>query len=225
MYRVLIVDDDVQYASGIEKILKEEGYFVISVDDPVTGIEEVAKTEIDLVISDYNMETMNGLRFLSSVKSIRPSTKCMLLTGFPSEEIESVVLDMYIDCYLSKDKSLPIIKKYIRQTLEAEELKQNRDSKRLISGPENIVVDLTSLSVYKNNELVSLTRKEYEILKLLLQNKGIALSREEIVDSIWTQEVEAVDLRIVDGHIKKLRHKLKTLAIMSIRGYGYKWSE
>lgn len=63
------------------------------------------------------------------------------------------------------------------------------------------------------------------MLRLFLQNKGVALSREEIVERLWTQDVEEIDMRVVDGHIKKLRGKLRSFSIMSVRGYGYKWNE
>ncbi|MFV0392856.1 MAG: response regulator transcription factor [Coprobacillaceae bacterium] len=225
MYRILFVDDSVEYANGLKSILEDKGYYIKYVDDPITGIEELMIDNFDLVISDYMMDQMTGIRLLSTVKRLKPEIKCMMLTGFPTEEVESEALDIYVDKYLSKDKSLTILCKHIEQLLTTVITSEVETKVKLISTEENIVLDTHSHIVLKNNEEVELTRKEYEILKLLLENKGVALSRESIIEKLWAKNIEDVEVRIVDTHIKKLRDKLKTFAIMTIRGFGYKWSE
>lgn len=225
MYKILMVEDNVEYATKLVEILKENNYEVTYTEDPVTGIEEFAKGNFDLVISDYKMSHLNGIRFLSAIKSIKPTVKCMLLTGFSSEDVELAALDIYVDKILSKDRSLTVLLKHIEQLLEVVKTDVDENEGRLVSTEENIIVDIPSHSVYKNNQLVSLTRKEFDLLKLFLENKGVALSREEIVEKLWDKNIEEVDIRIVDGHVKKVREKLKSFALMSVRGYGYKWNE
>ena len=87
------------------------------------------------------------------------------------------------------------------------------------------MVDLDSREVFKNGDPIEVTRKEYDLLVLFLENKGVALNRETISEKIWTTDIEDIDLRAIDGHIKRLRAKLKLFSIVSVRGYGYKWNE
>lgn len=225
MYKILLVDDNKAYADKLTDALRKQGYDTFYVENPIAAIEEFAKGTYDLVISDFMMDHLNGVRFLSTIKSIKPDIKCILLTGFPTEEIEMAALDIYVDEYLSKDKSLAVLCKYVEQLLLKSTVKEQKTESKLYSTEENIVLDIVSQTVYKNNELMPLTRKEFDLLRFFLQNKGVALSREEIVEKLWTQTIEEIDMRVVDGHIKKLREKLRSFSIMSVRGYGYKWNE
>ena len=127
--------------------------------------------------------------------------------------------------YLSKDKSIHVLVKYAEELLYAVQDVSSAGEKRLISKEERIMVYLDSREVYKNGEPVEVTRKEYDLLVLFLENKGIALNRETISEKIWTTDIEDIDLRAIDGHIKRLRAKLKLFSIVSVRGYGYKWNE
>lgn len=96
MYKILLVEDNKEYADKLVEVLTERGYDVFHVDNPIEGIEVFAKGSYDLVISDFMMNQLNGVRFLSTIKSIKPDIKCMLLTGFPTEEIEMAALDIYV---------------------------------------------------------------------------------------------------------------------------------
>lgn len=225
MHRVLLVENNLEYANKLKRVLLEKQQEVLHVQNPIVGIEEFAKGAFDLVISNYKMAEMDGVRFLSTIKNIKPEVKSMLLTEFATEEIEMAALDISVDKCLSKDRSFVVLVKHMEQLLEGQKVPLRENSTRLVSKQDNIVLDCKSHIVYKNNAEILLTRKEFDLLHLFLQNKGVALSREEIVDKLWTKDVEEVDIRIVDGHIKKLRSKLQSFSIMSVRGYGYKWNE
>lgn len=225
MYKILIVEDNADYANQLADILVDNGYETKCAPDPMSGIEEFAKGDFDLVISDYKMSHLDGIRFLTAVKNIKPSVKCMLLTGYASEEVELAALDIDVDYILDKSRSLTVILRYIAQVLEGVKMNEEESTSRLVSKLEDIVLDVEGHAVYKKNQLVSLTRKEFDLLKLFLENKGVALSREEIISTLWDKEIEEVDVRIVDGHVKKIREKLKSFTLMSVRGYGYKWNE
>ncbi len=80
-------------------------------------------------------------------------------------------------------------------------------------------------TVSKNGKHVNLTPKEYAILLIFLTSKNKVITREDLVDQAWQEPVETVDLRLVDGHVKKLRDKLNSTSIMTVRGYGYRWNE
>ena len=225
MNRVLLVDDDTSYADNLKHILSAKGYEVDYIDDPMQAVVEFTKRRYDLVISDYMMTELNGVQLVTLLKGINPEVKTMILTGFPQEESENEALNINVDRYLSKDKSLSLLCNYVDGLIQQAGTEVEPADIKLISKEDGITIDLSRHEVYKDGELVNITRKEYEILVLFLRNKGIALSRESIAEQIWTQDIEEIDLRVIDGHIKRLRSKLKLFSIISIRGYGYKWNE
>ena len=225
MYRILLVEDNTEYAGSLIKALEMKKYELKYVESPIAALTEFAKYPYDLVISDYMMPGMNGIELLAALKDIKPEVKCIILTGFPQEEAELEALDLHVNRYLSKDKSIHVLVKYAEELLYEVQDVSSGGEKRLISKDERIMVDLDSREVYKNGELVEVTRKEYDLLVLFMENKGVALNRETISEKIWTTDIEDIDLRAIDGHIKRLRAKLKLFSIVSVRGYGYKWNE
>lgn len=225
MYSILVVEDNEHYLTTIVEILRDYGYDVDCTMDPIGGIEMCSKKLYDLVISDLVMKEMDGLRFVGIVRNIIPTIKTMILTGNPTEETENASIDADVDYYMSKDKSLTTVLKYVEQLLRKDTQQVKEKNQILLSREEKIEVNENTRTVIKNGVEVYLTPKEFRLLVFFLENKGVAFSRDEIIDNVWDEHVEEVDERIVDVHVKKLRQKLNTFSIMSIRGYGYKWNE
>lgn len=225
MYKILLVEDNQEYAATIKKALEKKQYDVLYVEDPIDAIKEFAKSAYDLVISDYLMSRMNGVELLTALKDIRPEIKSIILTGFPEEEVELDALELQVDRYLSKDKSIHLLVRYIEQILQQTEGAGQLGDTKLISKEDHLVINTLTREVFQNGQLVSVTRKEYDLLVLFLRNKGKSFDREEIARSVWTTDVEDFDLRAIDGHIRRMRRKLKLFSIVSLRGYGYKWNE
>lgn len=223
--RILLVEDDEKYASTLIQAIEDQGHDVTYIENPVTAIAKFVKSPYDLVISDCCMKEMDGVKMLTVLKGIKPDLRSIILTAFPEEDIEMEALDISVDRYLSKDKSLNLTMRYIDDILNKEIIVKSVSDDKLISKGENIVIDLHKHEVYKDNELVEVTRKEYDLLVLFLENKGVALSRDTMAEKLWTTDIEDVDLRVIDGHIKRLRSKLGLFSITSVRGYGYKWNE
>ncbi len=227
MKSVLIVDDNETYLMTLVKLFLSNGFDVTYALDPVAGIEKAAVKSFDLVISDLVMDIFDGVRFVSTIKRMQPNIKSMILTAEPTSMTEISAIESNVDCYLGKDKPKDVLLKYVERLLNEpikEKVLDTREQ-QLSSKAEGIVMLLNQRKVLKNNVEVSLSFKEFQLLKLFLENKGVALEREAIKKVLWTETVEIVDDRAVDMHIKKLRAKLKTFSIMSIRGYGYKWNE
>ncbi|MCP1103457.1 response regulator transcription factor [Aequitasia blattaphilus] len=223
--RILLVEDNDHYANNLKSEIEKKGYEVTYVSSPVEAVASYVKAPYDLVVSDYRMDEMDGIKMLSILKGINPAIRSIILTAFPEEDIELQALEVSVDHYLSKDKSLNITVKYIEDLLGKEIVQKGSVGSKLISQEENLVIDTQKRQVYKDNELVEVTRKEYELLVLFLENKGVALSREEIAEKLWTIEIENVELRVIDGHVKRLRAKMGLFSISSVRGFGYKWNE
>jgi Response regulators consisting of a CheY-like receiver domain and a winged-helix DNA-binding domain len=202
----------------------EEGFEVDAVDNPITAIEYLAKEDYDLIISDLRMKEMDGLRLASSAKNIQPSIITIILTGEPDEETEIKSLSDQIDLYIIKEKSMNVILEYIRTVL-AKEKKQKSASMILRSNNYGVVMNIREHKVYKDDIEITLTPKEFELLRFLLENQNRIVNRDEIIEYIWGVEATDIEERVVDVHMKNLRDKLGVFSISTIRGYGYKWND
>lgn len=224
MKRILFVEDNAEYREKIAQILRVSNYEVDAVENAVIGIEKFVEKEYDLVLSDLQMEMMNGVRFISYIKKINPMIKTIILTGEPTADSEIKALTIEIDKYLRKDIRMDVLLKYIEMVLEIPTSVANSEL-ILESRIDNLIVNVAKHQVMKNGEPAELTTKEYEILCFLLKNKGYPVSREQFIEAIWDSQHEDVDLRVIDSHLKSLRKKLQLVSITAIRGYGYKWNE
>lgn len=225
MSKILFVEDDIEYQVLLTGILEKEGYDVDSVSSSLEAIEMLEKGKYDLVISDFQLQALDGIRFLRLVKKIDTRTRTMILTASPTiqSEIEAQKLD--VDKYVLKETRIDIILKYIEYLLSLVGTIESTENKILTSVSEDLTIDLDSRVVKKHGIEIPLTGKQYGILVLLLKEEGKAVSRERMIDELWDVEFEQVDSRIVDGHVKEIRKKLDIHSISSVRGYGYKWNE
>ena len=194
------------------------------VNNPIDGFELFIKREHDLVISTLIMKEFGGIRFLSTIKNINSNVNTMILAANPSEESEAESINTNIDYFFDRSKSIPIIIKYIDALMQKRK-EEILSQELLLSENEGIIIRIQSHEVKKHGCIVSLTRREYQILKFLLKNKGVTLSRQDILNSVWGNPIEEIDERVIDLHIKNIRAKLKIESLMTIRGYGYKWNE
>lgn len=226
MGKILFLEDNQEYRQALKKVLEGNGHQVDTVDNSEDGIGLFANNTYDLVISDLFLPDINGVQFLAYIKKINSNVKTIILTGDETDETHLNALDMNVDQYLVKNIRLEILLKHIDILIN----KVNVESKQvlpaiLISKEEGLELDIYARTITQHGQKVHITFKEFEILKLLLSNKGVAVSREEILEHAWDDNEMDVDMRIIDGHIKKLRRKLKLQSIWSVRGYGYKWEE
>lgn len=224
MTRILIVEDNEVYRNLLANELSKAGYDVDEALSPIKGLEKVALKSYDVVISDLNLPVMSGVAFTEAVKNIEPKTACIILTGEPDENSELMSIKNNIDLYIEKNKSISVILGYIERLLKEHEQAERHEAV-LTSKENNIVLSISEHTVHRDGELVELTPKEYEILKIFLMNKNKVLTRENFIELAWEEPEEEVDLRLVDSHIKKLRDKIKSVSIMTVRGYGYRWNE
>lgn len=222
MERILLVDDSLEFCNFMQEFLETHGFDVITAQEPLEGISLFRKSMVDLVITDLKMGEIDGIQFMSLIQESYPEAKVIILTSSESEEDEFRSLDLNVDEYLKKGTSLKVLLKRIMRVLE----KDSEDSTDvLFSKRENIMIKKRSRQVYKDNELITLTRKEYDLLVLFLQNKNRVLSREVIFRSVWNKESHLVDSRVIATHIKQIRAKLSLMSLYNIRGVGYEWAE
>lgn len=217
---VYIVEDDNNISEIESFALKNSGYITEVFETGRIFSKHLQNKKPDIVLLDIMLPDMDGLEILRKMRNTPDYKKIpVIMVTAKTTEIDKVKgLDLGADDYISKPfgimELISRVKALLRRTLNLEEEK--------VLSYENVVMDVEKRAVYVDNESVELTYKEFELLKLLLQNSGIVLRREVIMDRVWGTEFEG-ESRTLDMHIKTLRQKLGNggAIIKTIRNVGY----
>ena len=228
MAKIIVIEDDIQYRNFLIESLVENGHVILAQgDNPVDILMHYKEyVDCDLLITDHAMPIMNGIDFVEHFKKVSPYTKTLLVSGLEEEEVELQALDVNINYFLNKKMSVEKFIKYVNRVLQDPTLiNSNVNVPKLLSQSENIIVDTIKHTILKDGEQIKLTNTEFNLLVHFLRNRGIVLSRTEILTALWDQTPEEVSERIIDTHVKFIRKKLQIHCLQSIRGIGYKWNE
>ena len=216
---VLIVDDEY----GIREIIKEycenEGYNVLEADNGIVALELLERAKVDIIILDIMMPKMDGYTVLTQLRK-KYDIPVIMLSARSEEYDKLQSFDLGVDDYVTKPFSPKELIARIKAILSRNKI--NKDEYIY----KNLRIDYLGHTVFINNEEVKLTPKEYDILLYFVKNKGIALSREVLLNKIWGYDFYGDD-RTVDTHIKMLRNNLGEYRylIVTVRGMGYKYEE
>ncbi len=222
MFKILIVDDNELLLESLELYLSKKGYTVATTTSAVKGLMLCSEEEWDLVLSDYYMDDMNGDTFLKLVNKLENKTRVAIFTGNANEEIELEVLNNFAVDFLHKTDNPEILLKRIENILEG----TKTANMKLVAKDERLVMDLSNRTVVVNQIAIELSNTEFNILKLLLENKNKVLDREFIYSEIWMSKNKYLDeTRVIDVHVLNLRRKLNVDNIITKKGIGYLWSE
>ena len=212
---ILVVDDEELIRSVIKEYLNLDGFKVYEAEDGEKAIEIVKNNSIDLVIMDIMMPKMDGYTACKEIKKEHDIPFIMLSAR--SEEYDKLIgFDLGIDDYVTK----PFSPKELVARVKAVIKRNAKENTLVLAG---IKIDDLAHEVYVDDKLIMLTPKEYDLLKYLIENKNIALSRENLLSNIWGYDFYGDD-RTVDTHIKTLRARLGKYrdVIKTVRGMGYK---
>ena len=220
--RILVVDDEEDLCEILKFNLENEGYEV----DTANSAEEALKLDIcsyQLILLDVMMGEISGFKMANMLKKDKKTEKVpiIFITAKDTENDTVTGFNLGADDYISKPFSLreviARVKAVLRRTAAAE---TERVPERLTY--QTLVIDITKKKVSIDEEEVPLTKKEFEILLLLVQNKGRVFSREDILARIWSDEVYVLD-RTIDVNITRLRKKIGIYGkcIVTRLGYGY----
>ena len=212
---ILIVDDEMRMRRVIADYLHIRGYRTIEAADGAEALEKFHSVHPDLILLDVMMPRMNGWEVCREVRKIA-STPIIMLTARSEEDDELQGFELGADEYIAKPFSLKILSARIEAVLRRREAAP--------PPAEMLHIDRLAREVTVDGAPVPLTYTEFELLEYLITNKGLALSRDKILDSVWRYDYDG-DARTVDTHIKKLRSKLGEAGemIKTIRGIGYKF--
>ncbi len=218
--KVLIVDDEELIRNIIKDYCLNEGYSILEAQDGLEAIEQFKKhSDIDIIVLDIMMPNMDGYSAYKEIKKIK-NVPTIILSARGEEFDKLMGFDLGCDDYLTKPFSprelVARIKAILKRNNKITEMYEYKDLK----------IDIRAHSVYIDNNEIELTPKEYELLLYFIENKSIALSREQLLGKIWGYDFFGDD-RTVDTHIKTLRSRLGKYRdlIKTVRGVGYKFEE
>ena len=219
--KVLVVDDESRMRKLVKDFLVKSGFEVVEAEDGEQAVDVFyADKDISLIILDVMMPKMNGY---DVCRTIRKDSKVpiIMLTAKSEEQDELAGFNLGVDEYISK----PFSPKILVARVEAILRRTNAIGNDKLEY-EGIEVDKTAHYVRIDGEEVELSYKEFELLTYFIENKGIALSREKILNNVWTYDYFG-DARTIDTHVKKLRSKMgeKGDYIKTVWGLGYKFEK
>lgn len=217
--KVLVVDDEERMRKLISDFLKIKGYETVEAGDGEEAIDVFfADKEIALIILDVMMPKMDGWEVLKTVRE-HSKVPVIMLTARTEETDELKGFEYGADEYISKPFSPKILVARVEAILRRSGV--NQDEVVRVGGIE---VDKSAHSVKIDGKEIELSFKEYELLLYFIENNGIALSREKILNNVWNYDYFG-DARTIDTHVKKLRAKMGTKGdyIKTVWGMGYKF--
>ena len=220
--KILVVDDESRMRKLVRDFLTKSNYEVIEAEDGAQAVDIFfEQNDIALIILDVMMPKMDGWQVC---KEIREYSKVpiIMLTAKSDERDELQGFELGVDEYISK----PFSPKILVARVEAILRRTSQASADEVIEAGGIVINKAAHSVSVDGQPVDLSYKEFELLTYFVENKGIALSREKILNSVWNYDYFG-DARTIDTHVKKLRSKMgeKGELIKTIWGMGYKFEE
>ncbi len=225
MSRILIVEDERKIARFLELELQHEGYEVETAGDGRTGLEKALTWKPDLMILDLMLPELSGIEVCRRLRH-ESDLPIIMLTAKDDVSDKVMGLDMGADDYMTKPFAIEELLARIRVGLKKHRAVAAAPAANVLSAGK-LVLDPSSYSVTWDGMPVSLTKKEFDLLKYLMQHKGQAVTRDALLSDVWGYDY-AGDTNVVDVYIRYLRHKIdepfgvKTLH--TIRAVGYMFS-
>lgn len=219
MAYILVVEDDKIINQIVTEFLKEQGHQVNAQFDGQKALD-VFKEEkgIDLIILDIMIPSVNGLEVLKTIRQ-HSDVPVMMLTAMDDEYTQLVSFNHLINDYVVKPFSPLILTKRVENILrQSKGSKEVKTSTQLEVG--ELTIDLDNATAYFDEKEIPLTKTEYDILEILVKRCGKLVTRDYLMDTIWGYS--ELDSRVLDNHIKNLRKKIPSLALLTVIGRGYK---
>ncbi|MGY8747544.1 MAG: response regulator transcription factor [Pirellulales bacterium] len=233
---ILTIEDDPAIRCGIVDSLEYTGYQVLQAGDGISGLEMSLRSEYDLLLLDLALPGVSGLEILKKLKQVRPTQPVIILTAKGDEQDRVQGLRDGADDYVVKPFSIKELLARVDAVLRrSPERPRNMQSVNFSGG----VVDFERREVRFDSQAlrkdalaparVELSEKETELIQYLVANSGRAISREELLSSVWRLSPKGITTRTIDMHIARLREKMRenkaaAATILTVRGKGYMWS-
>lgn len=216
---ILIVEDEDRMREIIKAYLKREGYGIIEAADGRSALDMFNKNSVSLVILDIMIPVLDGWTVCDDIRK-KSDVPIIILTAKNEEDDKLLGYELGADDYVTKPFSPKVLTAKVKVLLKRVQYNEKSESQEF----DGLKIDEISHEVMIGDKEIYLSPKEYDLLIYLCHNKGIALTRDKILDNVWGKDYYG-DLRTVDTHIKRLREKLQNKAylISTVRGSGYKF--
>lgn len=227
MSTILTIEDDPAIRRGIVDSLEFSGYTVIESGDGDDGLKKATTADYDLLLLDLALPGTPGLQILKKLKEARPTQPVIILTAKGDETDRVQGLKDGADDYVVKPFSIKELMARVEAVLRrSPERPTNLNSVDIGTG----TVDFERREIqYTDGSRVELSEKETELIAYLVGNRGRAISRDELLSSVWRLSPKGISTRTIDMHIARLRDKLKDNKdkpniLLTVRGKGYMWA-
>ncbi|NTV63075.1 MAG: response regulator transcription factor [Oscillochloris sp.] len=225
MATILIVEDEKTLAETLRYNLEREGYSVLTASDGMRGLEQARREEIDLIVLDVMLPRLDGFSVCRILRQ-ESDVPIMMLTARQDEVDRIAGLELGADDYISKPFSLGEFLARVRAIMRRSE-RQPRANDREVLEAGGLRIDTGSRRAWCESQELSLPQKEFDLLTCLVRNRGIALSRDLLLERVWGLDFIG-DSRTVDVHIRWLREKIEPdpahpRYIQTVRGIGYRF--
>ncbi|TAH62428.1 MAG: response regulator transcription factor [Gottschalkiaceae bacterium] len=223
LYKVLVVDDDIEICNMIEMFLKKEMFSVVKAHDGEAALSKFAEEMPDMVILDIMLPKIDGYDICREIKKIS-HVPIIMLTAKGDTFDKVLGLRLGADDYIVKPFEPEELIARIRAVLRRTSPKKHRDEGKIIF--PSLMIDMNDYSIKINDEAMSIPKKEMELLHFLASNPNKLFTRDQLIEQIWGYDYLG-ETRTVDVHIKRLREKLKSVddkyEIKTVWGVGYKF--
>lgn len=218
-HKILLVDDDPDILEFIEYNLQKEGFEVATANNGLDAVKMAQLMQPDLILLDVMMPELDGVETCSRIREIESlkHTRVAFLTARGEDYSQIAGFEAGGDDYILK----PVKPRVLVSRIKA--LLRRNVGEAVEENTSGIRIDREKYEVSKDGNIISLPRKEFELLALLMSKAGKVFTREVILSTVWGEEVVVGD-RTIDVHIRKLREKLGNDFITTIKGVGYKFS-
>lgn len=227
MPTLLLVEDETTLAETLRYNLEREGYTVLVASDGVQGVDLARRERPDIVVLDVMLPRLDGFSVCRILRS-ESDIPIIMLTARQDEVDRIAGLELGADDYVSKPFSLGELLARVRAIMRRTDRKPSGTNREVLEASQ-LRVDTGSRRAWRNNDELTLSQKEFDLLTCLMRNRGIALSRDLLLERVWGFDFLG-DSRTVDVHIRWLREKVETdparpQYIQTVRGVGYRFEE
>ncbi len=224
MSTILLIEDDQTLSETLRYNLEREGYGVLSAGDGVMGLELARREQPDLLILDIMLPRLDGFSVCRILRQ-ESDVPILMLTARQDEVDRIAGLELGADDYVSKPFSLGELLARVRAIMRRTDRRPNGNREVLDAG--SLRVDTGSRRAWRDGGELSLSQKEFDLLTCLVRNRGMALSRDVLLERVWGYDFLG-DSRTVDVHIRWLREKVepdpgRPVYIQTVRGVGYRF--
>lgn len=225
-HKILLVEDDLSIREMVESYLTKEGFTVVTASDGEEGLAKFLQDQFDLIILDIMMPKIDGLEVMNMIRK-KSSVPILIMSAKDTDIDKALGLGLGADDYICKPFSMielsARVKAGIRRSTKYS-VPQKKEDEMILVG--DLKIDTANFTVQKNNEVIKLTSKEFELLKLFATNRNRVFTKAQIYNLIWNEEYYG-DENVINVHMRRLREKIEDdpsqpQYIKTLWGIGYK---